>query len=61
MSVIEFDTQEELDDEFERIAELNYEHLNLMDEVKEKQSDLEYAKNQLADFYEEHKEILLAH
>lgn len=57
MGVYEFDSQEELDEEFERIEMLNYEYLNLKETVEEKRQELEWAEKDLRDFEEDNKEF----
>lgn len=59
MSIVEFDNEEEMDAEFERIASLNFEYLELKEEVKDKRKDLEYAEDELKQFEEENKQELL--
>lgn len=58
MAIKHFDTQEELDDEFERIEELNMELVYLRDEVEEAKRNLEYAEKALQDFEEDNREYL---
>lgn len=49
---------EELDENFERIKEINFEHAELIDSVKEKQSELDDAESELEVFRENHREEL---
>lgn len=58
MSVVEFDTQEELDEEFERIEQINFEHAELIDAVKERQGELDDAESELEVFRENYREEL---
>lgn len=59
MSVQEFDSQEELDEEFERIAEVNFRHLELKNEVKDKRRELHDAEAELKAFEEDNADVLL--
>ena len=59
MGIKQFATEEEMDEEFERIEELNFELLSLREAVTEAENDLEYAKKELANFEEDNKEYLL--
>lgn len=59
MGITNFETQEDLDNEFERIEDLNFQHLSLKENVVEKESSLEYAEKELRDFEEENKEYLV--
>ena len=54
-----FEKEDEEDDEAERIEELNYEHLGLMDELKEKRKELEEAEKDLRVFQEDNKPLSL--
>lgn len=73
MSIKHFESQEELDSEFERIEEINMERLSLKEEVSdaeyrvaEAKDELEIARDNLKsseqnlmDFEEENREILV--
>jgi len=59
MAIIEYDTQEEMDVEFERIMELNEHYVMLKETVEEKERELELAVVELQDFEYEHQDILL--
>ncbi len=59
MSIREFNTQEEMDEDFERIEELAFEHLALKEAVEEERKNLEYAEDELRRFEEDNKEFLL--
>ena len=58
MSVKYFDTEEELDDEFERIAETHHQYQMLKEELEEAERALEDAEKQLHDFEDDNREIL---
>lgn len=58
MAIQEYDTQEELDEAFERLEELGFEHLYLREEVEQKRKDLEYAEEELRSFEEDNPNIL---
>ena len=59
MATIEYDTEEEFNDAFERIEGLNFEHLSLKEAVEEAEKDLERAQQELHDFEEENKDVLV--
>jgi hypothetical protein len=59
MSVTYFETEEEFDDAFVDFEELQFEHLNLKQEVEDKRRELEYAEKALADFEEDNEGNLL--
>ncbi len=57
MGIREYDSQQELDDDFERYEELCFKYLELQAEVNEKEEDLKYALKELADFQEDYPAI----
>ncbi len=56
MTIHEFETEEEMDEEFDRICELNDEHLLLKEGVESARSDVETAKEELKTAEEELEE-----
>ena len=60
MTIFDCATEEELEDMAEQIEEINFKHLELMDEVKERREELEMAEKELLEFQEDNKEFLLA-
>ena len=59
MAVREFSTEEELDEEFERIEEACFEHLHLKEAVVDAEKALEDAEKELQEFEEDNKEYLV--
>ena len=59
MATREYETEDGIDEEFERIENLNFQYLSLKEEVEEKKKDLEYAEKELSIFIEDNKEYLL--
>lgn len=59
MPTRDFETEEEMDAEFERIEDVNLEHLDLKEGVKDAREELERLEEELKDFEEENKSILL--
>lgn len=59
MTIYEYDSEEELDEAFERIEELNMDHVDLKAAVEEARKNLEDCQEKLSDFEEENKEFLL--
>ena len=59
MSIKYFETQEELDKEFERIEEINYQFAILKEEVEEAKQNLSDKQEELKDFVEDNKEYLI--
>lgn len=59
MTVTEYDNEEEFDDAFERLEELQFEHLHLKEAVEEAEKGLKYAEEELRNFEEDNKESLL--
>jgi glycerol-3-phosphate cytidylyltransferase-like family protein len=59
MPTIEFETEEEMDEHFERIEEVNMQVVYLKDAVEEAEKDLEYAKQELANYIEDNKEYII--
>jgi len=59
MGITEFVTEEEMDDHFEEIEDINFRYLGLKEEVEEKRKELEDAEKELSDFEEDHKGQLL--
>lgn len=57
MAIHEYDTQEELDEAFERLEELQFERLSLREEVEEKHKELEWAEEELRNFEEDNKDL----
>lgn len=58
MSIKEFNSEDELEYEFEKIMELNFEYKFLQETIKEAQQELEYAEEELQVFEKENKEYL---
>lgn len=58
MAIQEFNTESEIDDAFERIEELAFEHLSLKEAVEEKRKELEEVEKELSDFEENYPEAL---
>jgi archaellum component FlaC len=59
MSIREYDSEQELDDDFERIEEINFEHLALKEAVDNARNELKEAEKELERFEEDYKEELL--
>lgn len=59
MTIKYFDTEEELDTEFERTAELNFELIQKKEAVEDAQKELADAEQDLNDFIEDNKEVLI--
>ena len=51
--------EEDLDDEFCKIEEVNHEYIELKENVEKLEHDLDYAVEELEMFYEDNKEIIL--
>ena len=59
MAVIYYDNEDDFDDAFERMEELNYQYLSLKENVEEIEKDLQYAKKELNNFIEDNKDYLI--
>ena len=59
MTIKTFETEQELEHEFERIEELNFEHLHLKEAVKDAEEALKEAEEELQNFEEDNKEVLI--
>jgi geranylgeranyl pyrophosphate synthase len=59
MSIQEYESEQDLDDEFENIEELNFQHKELQEAVKIARQELEYAIEELESFEEDYKHKLL--
>jgi len=59
MPIQEYESEQELDDEFENIEELNFQHKELQEAVKIARQELEYAIEELESFEEDYKHKLL--
>jgi len=60
MAIQEFHSEEEMEEAFERLEELQFEHLALKEAVEEKRGELKEAEDDLRCFEEDNKESLLA-
>jgi geranylgeranyl pyrophosphate synthase len=58
MSIQEYETEQELEDEIERIEEVNFQHKELQEAVKIARQELEYAIEELESFEEDYKNKL---
>jgi geranylgeranyl pyrophosphate synthase len=58
MSTQEYETEQELEDEIERIEEVNFQHKELQEAVKIARQELEYAIEELESFEEDYKNKL---
>lgn len=59
MTVLEYETEEELDDTFDQIEAINMRYLDLKEAVEQARKDLLFAEEELLDFEEDNKEYLL--
>lgn len=59
MSILQFDNEDEFDEEFERIEDLNMDYLQKKEEVKDLKEQLEEAERERDSFYEDNKEFIL--
>ena len=59
MSIVQFDNEDEFDEEFERIEDLNMDYLQKKEEVKDLKEQLEEAERERDSFYEDNKEFIL--
>ena len=59
MTIIEFETEEEMERHSEYIEELNYKHNQIKDEILSLQTELERKEDELYDFQQENKEYLI--
>ncbi len=58
MAIKHFSSQEEMDDGFERTMQINQEHLDLSEKLKDAERALQDAEEELLNFEEENKEHL---
>ncbi len=46
----EFDTEEEMDAEFEKIEEINHEHMRMLEDLEKAKKNVEYHEDMLKEF-----------
>lgn len=58
MTIKNFETEQELEEDFEHIEEVHMHHAYLKDEIEEAKRELEYAERQLANYEDCYRGIL---
>lgn len=56
---MKYETEEDVDDAFERIEEINLQHTYLKEAVEEARENLAYAERELRDFQEDNASLLI--